>query len=165
MSNQNINKIKNSLEWVFADVADSLHDDAFGLTELEMAINVAELLHDEELKDLKKLAYMVDQRNEQGEGNVITYKDALAGVEASCKAWKAKSSELQLENTHLQQALEEAEAMNEQLKIELLASCDELTDYLDYELPKQLRKYPRNEQKYQTEIENINARRKLAGSQ
>jgi hypothetical protein len=30
-----------------------------------------------EIEELKKLAYLVDQRNEQGEGNVISYKDAF----------------------------------------------------------------------------------------
>jgi hypothetical protein len=64
-----------------------------------------------ELDELKSLAYMVDQRNDHGEGNVITYKDALAGVDASCAAWKKEHDKVKLENTTLKQALEEAEGI------------------------------------------------------
>lgn len=34
-----------------------------------------------EIDELKELVYMVDQRNEQGEGNLITYKDAYLNLE------------------------------------------------------------------------------------
>ena len=55
-------------------------------------------------------------------------------------------------------------AKNDQLKIELAASCDELEDYLNSEYPEGAKGNPGNAREYQTEIGDINARRKLVAS-
>lgn len=76
--------------------------------------------------------------------------------------FREEAAALKLENTTLQQALEEAEASNQQLKIELKVSCEELEANLNNEYPGSIRVYPHNERKYQSEMADINARRKLA---
>ena len=50
----------------------------------------------------------------------------------------------------------------EQLRKELLESCNDLKDYLDVEFPEYRRKYPSNRSAYEAQLATINYRIALA---
>ena len=79
----------------------------------------------EEIVTLNKLTYIVDQQNEQGEGQKVSYKEAYESISEQHKNAMARVSELKAENERLKADIN-SDNIDEQLKAAGMLTVSEL---------------------------------------